>query len=446
MNVNDTKEHSAALYAAPKKGKNVMRFDQTLTTFVAKDLTHGNIPMLLGEPGIGKSSWVEGLARAMHTKCFTLACNQLADKADLTGARLVPVTVDKKVPDGNGGFTVEQKQTYKQVFYPHAVIHDAIEYAKANPRETPILFLDELNRTTPDVTSEALSIPTLRKIGSAELPVNLKVVTAGNDKGNVTVLDEASISRFVLYHVEPDKDTFVQVNPELNVYVKAVLDKNPNLLFCKRIVAVTQQDDDQNGNGGKNGNDLQAIEEIIGDVEDMSQLTTPRTITAVSRWLNQFDNNELITLMNTPGSEETQNILQEGIEGHVGQTNFAALLLAEIANNVMNTNNQSNALSVPKPGAYDAMKACADMTSLNAFVQSMTDADKSGCIVYALWEKADNANFLKALAGATSTLTGPDMLLVGQLATTDQLDPENVAALMATKTALTAMLSVWFGN
>lgn len=148
-----------------------MKFDKTLMTCVSANVHDNLVPMLLGEPGIGKSSWVEALATKLKTKCFTLACNQLADKADLTGARLVPVT-DK---DGN-------VNDYKQVFYPHAVIHDAIEYAIAHPDETPILFMDELNRTTPDVTSEALSIPTLRSIGSKQLPPNLRVITAGNDK------------------------------------------------------------------------------------------------------------------------------------------------------------------------------------------------------------------------------------------------------------------------
>ena len=74
----------------------MFKFDQTLMNFVRKDLVMGLIPMLLGEPGIGKSSWLIALAELMHTKCFVLACNQLADKADLTGARLFPVA------DANG--------------------------------------------------------------------------------------------------------------------------------------------------------------------------------------------------------------------------------------------------------------------------------------------------------------------------------------------------------
>ena len=43
-----------------------MKFNSMLTNFVAKDLNAGKIPMLLGEPGIGKSSWTEALAASMQ--------------------------------------------------------------------------------------------------------------------------------------------------------------------------------------------------------------------------------------------------------------------------------------------------------------------------------------------------------------------------------------------
>ena len=197
-----------------------MKFNNTLMNMIDADLDSGLIPMLLGEPGIGKSSWVEALGRRNGTKVFVLPCNQLADKADLTGGRLVPV---------------EGTDDYKMVFYPHAVIMDAIHYARAHDREFPILFMDELNRTTPDVTSEALSIPTLRSIGSIELPKNLRVITAGNDRGNITSLDEASISRFVLYRVAPDVDTFLGLDPNLNPFVRQVLLDHPETIFCKKI-------------------------------------------------------------------------------------------------------------------------------------------------------------------------------------------------------------------
>lgn len=135
----------------------------------------------------------------MGTKAFVLPVNQLAAKEDLTGGRLVPYTKD----DGS--------TAHKQVFYPHHVIQEAIDYAIANPREWPILFLDEINRTTADVTSGALTLVTLRKMGHVELPDNLRLMIAGNDKGNVVALDDASLSRFVLIHVEPDAGTLMNI-------------------------------------------------------------------------------------------------------------------------------------------------------------------------------------------------------------------------------------------
>lgn len=402
-----------------------MKFDETLMTCVRHDLDNGLIPMLLGEPGIGKSSWLAALADLMHTKCFVLPCNQLADKADLTGARLIPVM-------DAAGNTV----SYKQMFYPHATIHDAIEYALANPRETPILFLDELNRTTPDVTSEALSIPTLRAIGSTELPKNLRVVTAGNDKGNVTSLDTASISRFVLYHVEPDVGTFLGLDPDLNIFVKNILQAHPECIFCKKLIVTTGSGDD--------ASDDDSLDDILEDLDDMEQITTPRTLSGISRWLNSFTNQELLGLLaNTSIKDGVEtSALQNAIEGHVGQTTFAALLLAEITNGITSINNQANAMTIGKPAVYDKMKACQNMTDLSAFVMNMSENDKSGSLLYAIYEKADNTHVINALAKNIKKLMPNDMKTLMGLAKADMLDAENAHALLATNTPISSALSV----
>ena len=408
-----------------------MKFDSTLMTFVRKDLNKNLVPMLLGEPGIGKSSWLIALANTMHTKCFVLACNQLADKADLTGARLIPVTLT----DGT--------QSYKLAFYPHAVIHDAIEYAKNHPRETPILFLDELNRTTPDVTSEALSLPTLRAIGSQSLPTNLRIVIAGNDKGNITALDEASISRFTLYHVEPDVNTFLSLDPELNPFVKKVLQNHPECIFCKTIAMVTNKNDDDDDN-----NKSVSIEEIIDDGDAMNQITTPRTISGISNWLNDFSNQELLDALNEIHMVDGVEIsaLQEGIEGHIGHTNFAILLLSEIASGITNTNNQSNVQTVGKPQCYDAMTACQNMSDLNDFINNMSDNDKSGCLVYALYENKDNTTFINALAHATTQLLPNDMNTLMMAGTSGKLDSDNISALLNSGTGLATNLAIILEN
>ena len=380
-----------------------MKFDKILMSAVEHDLQNGLIPMLLGEPGIGKSSWIIALGQHLHTKVFVLPCNQLADKADLTGARLVPVTKVVRHKDG----TTEEVQDYEQRFYPHVVICRAIDYAESHPTETPILFMDELNRTTPDVTSEALSIPTLRSIGYRKLPDNLRVITAGNDKGNITALDEASISRFALYHVTPDVNTYLSLDDSLNPFVKNVLTQHPETIFGKHLPASlsgagTNQDDDEDGT---------SIDDIFDDGEEMFQITTPRTITGVSRWLNSYTNDDLKSMLGTTVTTEDGDqisVLQEMLEGHTGKTAFTAMLLSEISQGVNTINSQANVFTVPKPACWDVLAGQASMSDMNDYITQMTDNDKAGCLVYAMYDKSDNSDIIESLVPQTQILSSDD--------------------------------------
>lgn len=401
-----------------------MKFNSTLMTSVQADMESNVVPMLLGEPGIGKSSWVMALGELMHTQVFVLACNQLADKADMTGARLVPT---------------EDKSDYEQRFYPHAVINQAIAYAEDHPRETPILFMDELNRTTPDVTSEALSIPTLRALGSRKLPDNLKVITAGNDKGNITSLDQASITRFSLYHVEPDVNTYLSLDQNLNPFVKDVLTHHPETIFCKTVrLAKTKTDDDDT--------DAEVdINEILDDGEEMQQIATPRTITGVSNWLNRYTNTDLMNLLGSTSVIDGEEVcdLQQLLEAHTGRTDFTTYLLEAIANGVATVNNQSN-VALGKPSCYDAMKACPSMDALSDFIDTMSENDKGGCLVYLVYEKADNAKFIRALAAKTPTLPHNDLKSLVSLGMSGKMDDGNLQTLLSTNTTYAQKISYLF--
>lgn len=403
-----------------------MKFNQILTDTVRKTIETGSIPMLLGEPGIGKSSWLIDLANQMGTKAFVLACNQLADKADLTGARLVP--------DQNGG--------YSQVFYPHQVINDAITYAKENPRETPLLFMDEINRTTPDVTSAALSIPTLRSIGSIKLPDNLRVVVAGNDKGNITTLDEASISRFVLFHTEPDTQTYFDLDPELNVWIKQVLQTHPETIFGKTQIVEVQSTDE-------NDDKEQFIDDYLNYSENMQQITTPRTISGLSKFLNASSHEYLLALMSDLHNTDEGNVsaLQDIIEGYVGKTNFSAYLLVEIMNGITNNqNHQANIMQVVKPTCYDELKSQTTIDNLNQFITTLNDKEKSMSLVYCLYEKQDNTALINSLSNYINTFNDNSLKTLMQLSANDKLDKENVQTFLKTNTNLSNKLSIILDN
>ncbi|MEV7870182.1 MoxR family ATPase [Streptomyces sp. NPDC088124] len=397
-----------------------MKFNDSLTTLIKQALEVGATPALMGEPGIGKSSFVEALAYSMGTQAFTLPCNQLADKADLTGARLVPYTKD----DGT--------QSYKQVFYPHQVIQECIDYAEKNPREWPLLFLDEINRTTSDVTSGALTLVTLRRMGHVELPRNVRIVVAGNDKGNVTSLDEASLSRFAIFHVEPDAATLMSVlGDNINPWVKAVLTQYPGLIFQKSTpvaIVADGQDDDDNGNV--------TMAELFDGGEEMNQLTTPRTIDNLSKWLNAADPQELAQYLATPvqiGDREA-SLLHEAIEAYVGDTTFTTQLVTTIAQDLASNAGgvQQRRVNVPKPNCYQGLKAAATVTDMARVIVTLTDNEKSGALLYALKESEANVRLIEQLAQAMTQMEPEHTRTLIELVTSQQIDRQNLEAFMET--------------
>lgn len=401
-----------------------MKFDNLLKTFVKHDLSTNSIPMLIGEPGIGKSSWVEDLAQELHTKAFTLACNQLADKSDLTGQRLVPT----EYTDSQGA----THKTYVQVFYPHVVIQEAINYANNHPDQTPILFLDELNRTTPDVTSEALSIPTMRSIGNQHLPDNLRVITAGNDKGNVSSLDKASISRFVLYHVKPDTKTFLDLDQDLNPFIKTTLTKYPEDIFELETPHVAQGNDPDDDDDNDDDNELNPdeIEAMLGGDQDLKQITTPRTISSLSRWLNSFSNSDLLQLDQTPDpdSDKDLTILYTGIIAHVGDTIFAGHLVDTIDKSLVSASvAQTPNATLKKPKRFDdLLKAnTKTITDIEQVIDQLPDSLRQDNLIYALYDSHLNTNIINELFSAIPQFDKAHIKKLAGLASTSALNEDN---------------------
>lgn len=362
-----------------------MLFNEMLVTTTIKLLDANRVPALIGEPGIGKSSFVEDVARRTNTRCFTLPCNMLADKADLTGARLV---LDEKTG------------VWSQKFFPHSTISKAIRYAEANPNEQPILFLDEINRTTSDVTSGTLTLVTLRSIGDEDLPKNLRIIVAGNDKGNVTALDDASVSRFAIINVAPDASTLIEVlGKNLHPWVKTVLEKHPETVFVKntneQVVADGQDDDDDNA--------VVSVFDLFDGTEEIRPFATPRTIDGVSQYLGVLSFEEVASLMATPSTTRDGrhvSYLQEIIEGMTGNTSFTTLLMGVISDELSKgSTGNNNAQRVVKPRIYGELKKAAttSVDAVNQVVATMTDNDASGCFVFAMYEREDNAVIIKAL-------------------------------------------------
>ena len=418
-----------------------MTFEQ-LNTVAAKSVKLNQIIFLVGEPGIGKTSWAKALAASMGTRCFCIPVNQLYDKADLTGARLMPIL--KPTTDENGniivndmGEPVMQTCGYEQKFFPHHKINEAIDYALEHPQENPILFMDEMNRTTPDVTSAALSISTEREIGERQLPNNLRIICAGNDKGNIQALDQASISRFVKYCVEPDLTTFFKVNPGLNPYIKDTLSKNPSLLFCNSTISgISTANNAQTQGNQQNANDDDeddgAFEE---ESETMDQITTPRTITGLSDFLNTCDYSELMGWFNTPDNGHT--FLQSVIESYTGPTLFTISLIDQI---ISSQAKAPAAAQIQMPVKYITLASAPSRSEMENIISGCSEKEKMELLIYACYDNRDNANMISVLAPKIVNPAGECIPTFIQMKQSGQFSRANMDTLLQTDCPVTTLV------
>ena len=397
-------------------------------------------PFILGEPGIGKSSVVRAMCEENGWHFFELLCNQLGDRADLTGCRSVKTTENVSGKD---------EEIWKQVFFPHQSIQDAITCAKNNPDDIVVLFLDEINRTSSDITSAILSFTTARKIGTYEFPPNVRFVVAGNDKGNVVALDSASISRFFKIKLRPSAATYMGIEGQLNPYVKQVLTQNPGFIFGKGAPIVTSQVSD--GDDGNFTNEYEAFDEASG----FEQITTPRTISGLNAFLNACSdamlNHYATAIAKDAETGEEVSMLQTIVQGHVGNTPFANELCKVISTAVSSGLMQqaNNVVAPTRPAVYNQIKRCADRQTRDSMIARLSDREKSEIILYACYEKGvNNADLINAVMTHFSGNVLSDGLSPQfcNLKSHDQLDPDNYAALIATGTTLAVTMKAMLGD
>lgn len=385
----------------------------------------GNTVFMAGNPGIGKTSVAKALAKKNDSEYFIVQVNQLADKADLTGARLVPT------PDG---------KSFEQKFFAHHKVRSAVQYANDNPRSTVYLILDEINRTTPDVTSGALSISTERELGDQQLPDNIVILVTGNTKGNVVAMDDASLSRFAVYEVEPDAPTLIAYldsrkngTKPMNRWCKEVLIANPEMVYEQSaptsygVVDGDDDDDDQQ---------TATFSDLMDAGEEMLQLTTPRTIEGISDWLDIADQRGslLMELFQTQVEigDRSVTMLHEVIEGHVGNTRFAAALVGKIASSLSSGSSSStmSSFSAPRPGCWDQIKAVTTQSDLDDLIGNLNDSERASSLVYAIFDNNDNTAVIEQLL-AHGAAPGPnENQTFVQMLNGDRFDQGNLDVLM----------------
>ena len=388
-----------------------MLLNQNAVKIIESDMQNNNlIPFLLGAPGIGKSSIVKSICERNGWGFHELLCNQIAMQADLTGCRTVTYKDDKG------------EDQAKQVFFPHAVVKEAIEEALAYPNKTVVLFLDEVNRTTAAVTSALLTFITARKIGTEALPQNIKLIAAGNDDGNVISLDMASTTRFILRKCQPDASTFLTLG-KIHPVIEDLLKTQPALIYQERNVQV-----DENN------------EQIFADEEsEFQQIATPRTIMGLNKAL--LDNSQMVMGM---GEEE----LKEYVTGFTGDTLFTEAVVASVMANKFKLASPSKVEAPARPACIDRFINVSKLTDIQQIAAGLTDEERSAAILYMVYDTT--ANYTDYMKEVVRTY-GKNMLVDGgqqkmtTIVNSGEYNRDAYAEIIASGTSIAASFQMIYG-
>lgn len=343
--------------------------DAQMTEHLLDDIRAGNSPMLLGEPAIGKTSVINAMNDTPGFRVFNVACNLLATREDLTGARTVPYTNDK-------GETF-----YQQAFFPHVDVDEAINFAEENPDVITIINFDEVNRANSDVVSGVMSAYTSRRL-ARDFPENIRLMSTGNDRGDIVPMDSAAVTRLSLYRVKPDADTWMSWmeshGKPVHWAIKDVLTTNPDLIFCKpELVAATDDDDEEQ--------DLVLMD--ADDLNSMTQFTAPRTLTYLNDWMNVKGDTKLRQMFFTPSTEPNKPLLRVFVESKVGFTTFTDKLMELLAQRLNTVTTTAQVQQVPKPQATllaQNLSQASDWSTMEQHVSTADETCVSATVLYLL--------------------------------------------------------------
>lgn len=363
--------------------------NDTLKQIVKGHLQTPQISVFLGgEPGIGKSSFVNGLREEGAVEVFSIDVNTLSDKGDLAAPRLVPRGDD-----------------WAHVFYPHATLVEANEFAIAHPEQIVIILLDEINRTESDVTSSALTLQTSRRAGHLVFAPNVRFMLTGNLSGNVVSLDSASLTRFAIYEVQADAATFLALMEDkhggVHPIIKAVLEEHPDYIFLKpgESQAVTREDED--------GNLTNA--DIFAESQDMVQYTAPRTIEGLHEWLTNTDP-ELITELvgnevtdGPQGSGRTIKQLLLVLRGQTGDTAFTDEVYSKLLEQLSAPTTRR---TLRKPTAWRPIEQTDERSVIDSVIGKLDDEAAEDVLLYAL-STNNQPTKVQAVIDALTSRLGP---------------------------------------
>lgn len=380
-----------------------MKLTEETLDAITEDLQQGHNPFLAGPVGVGKSEVLTQITERLGGTCFVVDCGLMSTKEDFTGVRT------RKAESPAPG-----DPEHEQYFVPHVDLARAIRHANANPDETVVVVLDEINRVDdPGVTNAATAVFLQRRVGDTPLPKNVRMSATGNVHGHVVDLDEAAVSRMSLREIDPDAVTWMtfmeNAGREVIGDIRDVLTRRPELIWAKgasaaasTVSSYTSSDDAELLN--------RAASAVAGRTREILQITCPRTITALNTRLLSAGDEKLkqwdllaSSLRDGRGNLLGLTFLEEIVRGYVGNTPFAADLI-ETMRERLNPPITAQLNPVGQPAerteAVERVLDATDTDEVLDITSEMTIPERDEVLIYLLEASGNNPAVLTALGNA----------------------------------------------
>ena len=163
------------------------------------------VPTLWGLSGSGKTSGLKKYVRAYGARMFHINCANLSS-GEVAG---LPYTAEYSVSEDGSIFTLDMDSADRGTAADGRVVQAAvfmwlaqpIEWARNDPENLAIVFLDELNRAPRSVLNEMMTLISEREVNGAALPENLRMVAACNPGIDIAVTEFSAAQKARLVHL-----------------------------------------------------------------------------------------------------------------------------------------------------------------------------------------------------------------------------------------------------
>ena len=455
---------------------------------IESDIKNGTlIPILLGSPGIGKSSLVRATSEKNGWIFHELLCNQLSNTADLTGCRTLTSTEQVALSDERRK-EIEDKitrlkttiESYIQsaancLTKNQSLNEDSVEY-KANKIEAECIMdqtktlgkeLAKYNITLAQGTEEReivkqvffphaaikeaivdaennpdktviLFLDEINRTTSAVTSAILTFITArtiGTEKlpNNIKLIAAGNDEGNVITLDDASISRFImrRVEPDSNTFL-GLGEIHPVIEdLLKTQPALIYQEDKIS---------MDEDDSIYAEESDeFKQITTPRTIMGLNKAL--LENQGMVMSM-------SETDLKEYVAGFTGETLFTEAVVTNIIANKFKFSTTPNIVAPPKPSCVDAFVACKKITDIEALISTLDDDTISSAILYMIYDKnTDYTNALTELAKKfdKNMLLNDDMKKLNPIINSGDYNSDSYNIVANAGTALSSTFKIIFG-